>query len=55
MKEVRVRVETNDGCTTIWYEKSKLKEPTAVICNRVTEQLMGLNIKRVEVDLVTSL
>ena len=23
MKNYRVRVETNDGCVTIWYEKSK--------------------------------
>lgn len=55
MKDIRVRVETNDGCSTIWYEKSKLKEPTSVICERVTKQLMGLNIKRVEVDLVPSM
>lgn len=51
MQTVRIQVETNDGCRTIWYEKSKLKNPTEVICNRVNEQLCGLNIKRVEVSL----
>jgi hypothetical protein len=51
MQTIRVQVETNDGCCTIWYEKSKLKNPTEVICQRVNEQLSGLNIKRVEVSL----
>jgi hypothetical protein len=51
MKTIRVQVETYDGCRTIWYEKSRLKNPTEVICNRVNEQLAGLNIKRVEVSL----
>ena len=51
MKEIRVQVETNDGCCTIWYEKSKLKNPTEVICERVNQQLRGLNLKRVEVTL----
>jgi hypothetical protein len=51
MKTVRIQVETNDGCKTIWYEKSRLKEPTEPIANRVTEQLAGLNLKRVEVSL----
>ena len=51
MKEIRVQVETNDGCITIWYEKSKLKNPTEVICKRVNEQLCGLNLKSVEVTL----
>lgn len=55
MKDIRVRVETYDGCQTVWYEKSKLKNPTDAICKRVTNQLMGLNIKRVEVDLVPAL
>jgi hypothetical protein len=51
MKTIRIQVETNDGCTTIWYEKSRLKNPTQVICNRVNEQLSGLNLKRVNVSL----
>lgn len=55
LKDIRVRVETNDGCSTVWYEKSRLKEPTGPICERVTKQLMGLNIKRIEVDLVPAL
>jgi len=55
MKDIRIRVETYDGCSTIWYEKSKLKEPTGPICERVTKQLMGLNIKRIEVDLVPAM
>ena len=49
MTEVKVRVETYDGCVTFWYEKSRVKNPTEVVCNRVTEQLMGLNIKEVSV------
>ncbi len=51
MKTVRIQVETNDGCCTIWYEKSRLKEPTAAINERVLNQLQGLNLKRVEVSL----
>jgi hypothetical protein len=51
MKTVRIQVETYDGCTTIWYEKSKLKNPTDAISKRVFEQLQGLNLKRVEVSL----
>jgi hypothetical protein len=52
MKDIRIMVETNDGCTTIWYERSKLKNATDIICNRVTNQLMGLNLKRVEVSVI---
>lgn len=52
MKNYRIRVQTNDGCTTIWYEKSSAKKATEIICNRVTNQLMGLNIQQVEVELV---
>jgi hypothetical protein len=51
MKTIRVQVETNDGCRTIWYEKSKLKNPIDAIHDRVLEQLAGLNLKRVEVSL----
>jgi hypothetical protein len=52
MKNYRILVETNDGCRTIWYEKSKAKSATEIICRRVTNQLMGLNLKRVSVDVV---
>jgi hypothetical protein len=51
MKTIRIQVETYDGCKTIWYEKSRLKEPTTPISERVMDQLAGLNIKRVEVSL----
>lgn len=51
MKTVRIQVETWDGCTTIWYEVSRLKEPTELINKRVQSQLAGLNLKRVEVSL----
>jgi hypothetical protein len=50
MKTIRVQVDTNDGCTTIWYETSKLKNPTEAICERVNQQLCGLNLKRVDVS-----
>ena len=49
---VKVRVETYDGCVTFWYEKSRVKNPTEVVCNRVTKQLMGLNIKEVSVTVL---
>ena len=51
VKTVRIQVETYDGCRTIWYEKSKLKNPTESISKRVNEQLCGLNLKRIEVSL----
>ena len=50
-KTVRVQVETNDGCCTIWYEQSRAKNACDLIHNRVSEQLSGLNLKRVEVSL----
>lgn len=52
LKDIRIQVETNDGCITIWYERSKLKNATEVICQRVNNQLCGLNLKRVEVSLM---
>lgn len=52
MKDIRIRVETYDGCCTIWYERSKLKNACDVICQRVTNQLMGLNIKEVNVSVI---
>jgi len=52
VKNYRVIVETYDGLRTIWYEKSRAKKATEIICNRVHEQLCGLNVRRIEVDLV---
>jgi hypothetical protein len=49
MKNYRVRVETNDGCVTVWYEKSKAKTADKLILNRVYNQLCGLNIKEISV------
>lgn len=48
-KTYRVRVETNDGCVTIWHEKSSAKRATDLISNRVYNQLCGLSIKEIEV------
>ena len=52
MKDIRIKVETNDGCITIWYERSKLKNATDIICERVTNQLAGLNLKQVNVSVI---
>ena len=49
MKNYRIYVETFDGLCTIWYEKSKAKNATKIILNRVYEQLCGLNIKEIDV------
>jgi hypothetical protein len=49
MPNYRVRVETNDGCVTIWHEKSSAKTACKLITNRVYNQLCGLNIKEVSV------
>jgi hypothetical protein len=51
MKNYRVEVETNDGCRTIWYEQSRAKNACDKIHNRVLDQLSGLNLKRLSVDL----
>lgn len=51
MQTIRVQVETNDGCVTIWYEKSRLKNACDRIHDRVLDQLAGLNLKRVEVSI----
>ena len=48
-KTYRVRVETNDGCVTFWYEKSDRKRACDLITDRVYNQLCGLNIKEVSV------
>lgn len=45
----RVRVETNDGCVTVWYENSSAKRACDLINNRVYNQLCGLNLKEVSV------
>lgn len=50
-KNYKITVETFDGLHTIWYEKSKAKKATDLICRRVYDQLCGLNIKRISVDL----
>ena len=50
MKNYRVRVETYDGCVTVWYEKSKAKTADKLILNRVYNQLCGLNIKEISVN-----
>jgi len=52
MKDIRIEVQTYDGCITIWYERSKLKNACDVICQRVNNQLAGLNLKRVEVSVI---
>ena len=49
-KNYRVMVETNDGCVTIWYEKSKAKSADKLILNRVYNQLCGLNVKEISVN-----
>jgi hypothetical protein len=51
MQTIRIQVETNDGCCTIWYEQSRAKNACVKIHDRVNEQLAGLNLKRVEVSL----
>ena len=51
MKTYRVRVETNDGCVTSWYEQSRAKTADKLILNRVYDQLCGLNIKEIDVSL----
>ena len=50
LKNYRVRVETNDGCVTIWHEQSRAKNADKFILNRVYNQLCGLNIKEVSVE-----
>jgi hypothetical protein len=51
MQTFRIQVETNDGCRTIWYEQSRAKDACTKIHDRVLDQLVGLNLKRVEVSL----
>ncbi len=49
VKNYRIQVTTNDGCVTTWYEKSRAKDACAILCDRVYQQLCGLNIKEVDV------
>ena len=49
MKEYKVLVKTLDGCTTIWYEKSRAKNACEIINKRVCDQLFGLALQKVEV------
>jgi len=48
-KNYRIQVTTFDGLRTVWYEKSKAKKATDIICKRVYDQLCGLNIKEIDV------
>jgi len=48
-KNYRVQVETYDGCITVWYEQSKAKKASSIICDRVYKQLCGLNIREIDV------
>lgn len=50
LKDIRIYVETADGCCTIWYERSK--EKCAKIQERVYNQLCGLNIKEIDVSVI---
>jgi len=50
MKDIRIYVQTADGCCTIWYERSK--EKCSAIQERVYNQLCGLNIKKIEVSVI---
>ena len=62
MKDIRISVETADGCITIWYERAKLNKLVTIqkaqenVCakiqERVMNQLAGLNLKRVEVSVI---
>ena len=52
MKDIRVKVTTGDGLCTIWYERSKAKNACDLINKRVYNQLCGLNIKEIEVDVI---
>ena len=52
LKDIRIQVETYDGCRTIWYERSRLKNACDSIHDRVLKQLAGLNLKRVEVSVI---
>jgi hypothetical protein len=52
MKDIRIQVTTNDGCTTIWYERSKAQNACEKINDRVYNQLCGLNIKEVDVSVI---
>jgi len=49
MQNYRIQVETYDGLTTTWYERSKAKKASTIILNRVYQQLSGLNIKEIQV------
>jgi len=52
LKDIRIEVQTYDGCVTIWYERSRLKNACDSIHDRVLNQLRGLNLKRVEVSVI---
>ncbi len=52
MKDIRILVETADGCITIWYERSNKENACKFIHNRVYNQLCGLNIKEIDVSVI---
>lgn len=52
MKEYKVLVQTQDGCTTIWYEKSRAKNACDTIHKRVCDRLFGLALQKVDVTLL---
>jgi hypothetical protein len=62
MQDIRIRVETNDGCCTIWYERVKLNKLVSIdkakenVCAKIQErvynQLCGLNIKEIDVSVI---
>lgn len=52
MKDIRILVETADGCVTIWYERSNKENACKFIHNRVYNQLCGLNIKEIDVSVI---
>ena len=55
MKDIRIYVETADGCCTIWYERAKVSAKgnvCAKIQERVYNQLCGLNIKEIDVSVI---
>lgn len=52
MKDIRIQVTTYDGLTTIWYERTKIKNACDTIAKRVYNQLCGLNIHEINVSII---
>ena len=51
-KTYRVTVTTRDGRRTHWTETSRARDGSGRICERVAARLAGLDLRRVEVDLI---